>query len=122
MIECPLDASQLEPRCRLGKKECFSCDAPPLSTGLSPGDLRRKRQKELVDHFCGDSLSEDGRPSFVQKQAYPELVGEKSSDIIAKLPIALDCTGSIAHQAARLDPFALEVHGGTEWRAAKVMR
>src|SRR6266516_6571742 len=76
MIECPLDASQLEPRCRLGKRECFSRDAWPLSNGLSPCDLRRNRQEELVDHFCGDSLSEDGRPSFMQKQAYPELVGE----------------------------------------------
>jgi hypothetical protein len=46
-----------------------------MCNGLSPGDLRRKRQEELVDHFCGDSLSEDGRPSFMQKQAYPELVG-----------------------------------------------
>src|SRR5262249_32979475 len=76
MIGCPLDASQLEPRCRLRKKERFSRDARALSNGLSPGRLRRKRQEELVDDFCGDSLPENGRPTFMQKQAYPKLIGE----------------------------------------------
>jgi len=62
VIECRLDASQFEPRCRLGKKERFSREAWSLSNGLPPGDLRRKRKEELIDHFCGDGLSEDLKP------------------------------------------------------------
>jgi hypothetical protein len=42
--------------------------------------LRRKRQKELVDHLCGERLAENCRPSFMQKEAYPEFIGKNFQD------------------------------------------
>ena len=80
MIPCPLDASQAKPGCHLGKKYCSSCDARSLSNALPAGNLRRKRQEELVDHLCSETLSEDCRPSFMQKQAYPEFIGKNLQD------------------------------------------
>src|SRR5215469_3672208 len=80
MVPCPLNASQPKPRCRLGKKECFSHDARSLSNALTAGDLRSKRQKELVDHLRGERLAEDCRPSLMQKQAYPEFISENLQD------------------------------------------
>ena len=76
MIPCSLDASQPKPRCHLGRKDCLSCNARSLSKALAPGDLRRERQKQLVDHICGQKLAKDCRPSFMEKQAYPEFIGE----------------------------------------------
>ena len=52
----------------------MSRDARSLNNALAAGDLRRKRQKELVDRPCGQRLAKDCGPSFMQKQAYPELV------------------------------------------------
>jgi hypothetical protein len=80
MIPCPLDASQPKPRCHLGRKECFSRDARSLSNALAAGDLRRKRQKQLVDRLCGEPLAEDCGPSFMQKQAYPKFIGKNLQD------------------------------------------
>ena len=59
-----------------GKKQRFSRDARSLSDALPAGDLRRERQKKLVDDLCGKRLAEDRRPSFMQEEAYPEFIGE----------------------------------------------
>jgi hypothetical protein len=58
----------------------LSRDARSLNNALAAGDLRRKRQKELVDRPCGQRLAKDCGPSFMQKQAYPEFIGENLQD------------------------------------------
>ena len=79
MIACSLMLRNPNHGAISGEKS-VSRNAWSLSKALAPGDLRRKRQKQLVDHLCGQKLAKDCRPSFMQKQAYPEFIGENFQD------------------------------------------
>jgi len=86
MIARALDASQVEPRRGLRKKECSTRDARPLSSVQAPGDLRRERQKQLVDHSGGEILAEDRGASFVHKEADREITGKNFQDRLGTGP------------------------------------
>jgi len=80
MVACSFDVEQFKPRCRLGKKRCFSRHARSLRKAQAAGNLRRDCQEELIDQICGKRLAEDKRPSFMQQEAYREFIGENFQD------------------------------------------
>ena len=68
MVACSFDVEQFKPRCRLGKKRCFSRHARSLRKAQAAGNLRRDCQEELIDQIYGKRLAEDKRPSFSSRR------------------------------------------------------